>query len=49
MKRYIVKYQLTGSTSVSSMQVSASSASQAREKVKSQYNGRVKIISCVEM
>ena len=48
MKSYIVKYQYEGSKSVTSTHVRASSASQAREQVKSRFNGKVKIISCVE-
>lgn len=48
MATYIVKYQKTGSNSIAQMTVHASSASQAKEQVKSRYNGNVKIISCVE-
>lgn len=48
MKRYQVKFQRDGSPSVISTTVSASSASQAREQIKARYNGKVKIISCVE-
>ncbi|WP_165008749.1 hypothetical protein [Neisseria yangbaofengii] len=48
MKRYTVKYQMNGSSSVPSALVTASSASQAREQIKARYNGKVKIISCVE-
>ncbi|WP_323842343.1 MULTISPECIES: hypothetical protein [unclassified Moraxella] len=48
MASYTVKYQRTGSNSVSSLTVTASSASQAKEQIKSRYNGAVKIISCVE-
>ena len=48
MNSYTVKYQLPNSTSVLSMVVRASSASQAKEQIKSRFNGDVKIISCVE-
>lgn len=48
MASYTVKYQKTGSHTVMHMTVTASSASQAKEQIKSRYNGAVKIISCVE-
>ena len=48
MNSYTVKYQRPNSTSVLSMVVRASSASQAKEQIKSRFNGDVKIISCVE-
>lgn len=48
MTTYIVKFQKTGSNSVIHMTVKASSASQAKEQVKSRYNGNVTIVSCVE-
>lgn len=48
-KTYLVKYQSPPtSSSVTSTLVRASSASQAKEKIKSRFNGNVKIISCVE-
>nr|WP_315041652.1 hypothetical protein [uncultured Moraxella sp.] len=48
MATYTVKYQKTGSNTVLHMTINASSASQAKEQVKSKYNGQVKIISAVE-
>lgn len=48
MKKYSIKYQRTGSSSILITSVQASSAAQAKEQVKSRYNGNVKIISCVE-
>ncbi|MCG7656993.1 hypothetical protein [Wielerella bovis] len=49
MKLYHVKYQLNGSSGISSTSVRASSAAQAKEQIKARYNGKVKIISCVEI
>ena len=48
MKKYEVKYTRTGSTSLNRKTVTSSSASDARQQIKSQYNGKVAIISCVE-
>lgn len=48
MNSYTVKYQRPSSSSVISTVVRASSASQAKEQIKSRFNGDVKIISCVE-
>ena len=48
MNSYAIKYQLPNSNSVISAVVKASSASQAKEQIKSRFNGDVKIISCVE-
>nr|WP_181716247.1 hypothetical protein [Psychrobacter sp.] len=48
MKQYEVKYTKTGSTSINRKTVKSSSASDAREQIKSQYNGKVAIVSCVE-
>lgn len=48
MKRYTVKYKRGSSNSISSQSVTAPSMAQAKEKIKSQFNGDVKIISCVE-
>ncbi|MBP5789424.1 MAG: hypothetical protein J6W29_04240 [Neisseriaceae bacterium] len=48
-KRYQVKFQRTDSNSgVNTTNVSANSASEAKEKVKAWHNGKVRIISCVE-
>ncbi|ULJ65645.1 hypothetical protein [Wielerella bovis] len=48
MKRYEVKYQHNGSSGTTSTIVTASSAAQAKEQIKARYNGKIKIISCVE-
>lgn len=49
MASYTIKYQRpTTGSSVQQTIVNASSASQAKEQVKSRFNGDVKIISCVE-
>ena len=48
MNSYAIKYQRPNSNSVISTVVKASSASQAKEQIKSRFNGDVKIISCVE-
>jgi len=48
MKRFEVKYTREGSTSVQIATVSASSASQAKEQIKSRCNGKCSIISAVE-
>lgn len=45
---YQVKYKKTGSSSVQSSNVRADSASQAKEQIKSRYNGNVSIISAVK-
>lgn len=47
-KNYRVSYTPEGSSSVRSTIVRASSASQAKEKIKERERGRVKIISAVE-
>lgn len=47
-KRYRVQYQLDGSNSVSQCTEYANSESEAKEKVKARYKGKVTIISCVE-
>ena len=49
MKRYTVKFTREGTSYVNATNVSASSASQAREQVLSKYNGKVKIVSVVEI
>ncbi len=48
MKQYVVKFQRSGSGCVESRTITASSASQAKEQIKSYYNGKVTIISTVE-
>ncbi len=48
MKQYEVKYTKTGSTSINRKTVKSNSASDAKEQIKSQYNGKVSIVSCVE-
>lgn len=45
---YQVKYKRTGSNSVFATNVKADSAGQAKEQVKSRFNGNVSIISCVK-
>lgn len=47
MKNYTVKFQ-TGNSGIMTSIVKASSESQAKEQIKSRYNGNVNIISCVE-
>ena len=50
MKRYQVKYQLNDNPSICSSNVMASSAAQAKEKIKATYaHKKVRIISCVEI
>lgn len=48
MKRYEVKFKQGSSNALHITTVTASSASQAREQIKSRYNGNVSIISVVE-
>ena len=48
MKRYEVKFTRGSSSSIVTNIVTASSASQAKEQIKAQNNGNVKIISTVE-
>lgn len=48
MNRYEVKFTRGSSAAVTSTIVTASSASQAKEKIKSQNNGNVKFVSVVE-
>lgn len=48
MKQYVVKFQRSGAGCVESRTVTASSASQAKEQIKSYHNGKVTIISTVE-
>lgn len=48
MKNYQVKYKRKNSQTVTSANVKASSASQAKEQIKAKYNGDVAIISAVE-
>lgn len=45
---YQIKFKRPGHNSVFSRNVKADSASEAREKVKSDFNGNVTIVSCVK-
>jgi hypothetical protein len=47
-KRFQVKFTRDGINAVQSATVTASSASQAKEQIKSRLNGKGKIISAVE-
>lgn len=49
MKLYQVKYQLNDGSDISSTTVRTSSATQTKEQIKARYNGKIKIISCVEI
>lgn len=47
-KKFRVTYTRSNSSAVMTKTVTASSASQAKEKIKQEYRGEVKIISAVE-
>lgn len=48
MKTYVIKFTRSQMSSIMTTTITASSESQAKEQLKSRYNGDVSIVSCVE-